>query len=136
MQDATQAYRKVATQISSPRELEAILLQRSASQLQAVRDNWNNNRDALQDALFNNRQLWLVFLTSVTRAENPLPVEIRQNVANLGLFVLNHTLTMMTDPRQEQLDSLISINREVAAGLLARSQQPTPETTPARPGAP
>jgi len=136
MQDATQAYRKVATQISSPRELEAILLQRSASQLQAVRDNWNNNRDALQDALFNNRQLWLVFLTSVTRAENPLPVEIRQNVANLGLFVLNHTLTMMTDPRQEQLDSLISINREVAAGLLARSQQPTPETTPARPGVP
>jgi len=90
----------------------------------------------LQDALFNNRQLWLVFLTSVTREENPLPIEIRQNVANLGLFVLNHTLTMMTDPRREQLDSLININREVAAGLLARPQQPSAEAVPSRPGGP
>jgi|SRR5215471_18056215 len=136
MQDATQAYRKVARQISSPREEEAILLQRAASQLQAVRDNWSNNRDGLQDALFNNRQLWLVFLTSVTRPENPLPAEIRQNVANLGLFVLNHTMTVMTDPRREQLDSLISINREVAAGLLARLQLPTAEPVPTQPSSP
>jgi len=27
----------------------------------------------------------------------------------------------MNDPRPEQLDSLISINREIAAGLLTRS---------------
>src|SRR6516164_11297675 len=104
MQDATQAYRKVAREISSPRDLEAILLHRAALQLQVVRDHWNGDRSDLDAALFNNRQLWLVFLASVTRPENQLPAEVRQNVANLGLFVLNHTLTLMADPSPEQLD--------------------------------
>ena len=49
-----------------------------------------------------------------------MPKAVRQNIANLGLFVMNHTVAVMSDPRPEQLDSLISINREVAAGLLSR----------------
>jgi flagellar protein FlaF len=47
--------------------------------------------------------------------------EIRQNVANLGLFVLKHTLTVIANPKPESLGSLININRELAAGLAARS---------------
>ena len=54
----------------------------------------------------------------MTDADNPLPTNVRQNVANLGLFVMNHTVTVLTDPRPEQLGSLININRELAAGLL------------------
>ena len=30
---------------------------------------------------------------------------------------MNQTLSMMSDPRREQLNSLININRELAAGL-------------------
>jgi hypothetical protein len=33
---------------------------------------------------------------------------------------MNQTVVVMSDPRPEQLDPLISINREIAAGLLAR----------------
>ena len=68
-----------------------------------------------------NRKLWTIFLTSVTSAENPLPVEIRQNVANLGLFVMKQTLSIMASPRPEPLGSLISINRELASGLTGRA---------------
>ena len=67
------------------------------------------------------RKLWTVFLSEMTDASNPMPKNVRQNVANIGLFVMNHTVTVMTDPRPIHLDSLISINREIAAGLLGRA---------------
>jgi flagellar protein FlaF len=57
----------------------------------------------------------------VTRPENPLPDLIRQNVANLGLFVMNQTISSTAEPRPEKLASLININRELAAGLLGRA---------------
>jgi flagellar protein FlaF len=84
-----------------------------------VQDGWEKTRPELDEALLYNRKLWTIFLTSVTDAENPLPAEVRQNVANLGLFVMNQTLSVMSDPQPDRLNSLISVNREVAAGLLA-----------------
>ena len=119
MQSAAQAYGNVARQTSSPRELEAHLLLQAASRLQAVHDAWDNEQ--LNAALLYNRKLWTIFLTTVTDASNPLPAEIRQNVANIGIFVMNHTLATLADPRPEQLNSLIRINRELAAGLMAKA---------------
>jgi len=120
MQNAALAYGTVAKQIANPRELEADLLLKAAARLQAIRDAWDRGRPDLDEALLYNRKLWSIFLTSVTSSEHPLPVAIRQNIANLGLFVMNQTVSMMTNPRREQLESLISINRELAAGLLGR----------------
>ena len=121
MQNAAQAYGAVARQIANPRELEADLLLKAASQLQAVYDGWDRKRSDLDLALRYNRKLWSIFLTSVSSPEHALPVAIRQNVANLGLFVMNQTITMMSNPKRESLGSLISINRELAAGLLGRA---------------
>jgi len=121
VQSAAQTYRNVARQISNPRELEAHLLLRFASQLQSIKDNWNDKKHGLESALFDNRQLWMVFLTSVTGEDNLLPPEIRQNIANLGLFVLNHTLSLIADPQPQRLAPLININRDIAAGLLGRA---------------
>jgi flagellar protein FlaF len=121
MQNAAQAYGAVARQIANPRELEADLLLRAASQLQAVYDRWDGKQLELDVALRYNRKLWSIFLSAVTSPEHALPTAIRQNVANLGLFVMNQTIAMMTEPRREHLDSLISINRELAAGLLGRA---------------
>lgn len=121
MQDAANIYRKIAIQTANPRELEADLLLKAASRLQAVHDSWDRRRPELDDALLYNRKLWSIFLTSVTSSDHPLPVAIRQNVANLGLFVMNQTVSMMTNPQREHLGSLININRELAAGLLGRA---------------
>jgi flagellar biosynthesis activator protein FlaF len=120
MHNAAKAYGTVAKQIVNPRELEADLLLKAASRLQAVHDAWEGPKPAVDDALLYNRKLWSIFLTSVTDVDHPLPVAIRQNVANLGLFVMNQTVSMMAKPRREQLGSLININRELAAGLLGR----------------
>jgi flagellar protein FlaF len=100
--------------------LEADLLLKAAARLQAVSDAWDADRDQIDEALLYNRKLWSIFLTSVTRQDNPLPQLVRQNVANLGLFVMNQTLSLMAEPRREKLAPLISINREIAAGLMGR----------------
>jgi flagellar protein FlaF len=121
MQSAAQAYSKVATQTCSQRELEADLLLRAASQLQAVANNWDDHtNDDRHNALRYNRRLWVILFSAVTSSDNPLPVETRQNVANLGLFVFNETVELTAKPDRAKLETLIDINRQVAAGLLGR----------------
>ena len=121
MLSATQTYKSVARKTGSPRELEATLLLQAAAQLQTVHDSWDDSRSQLGEALLFNRKLWSVFLSEMTDSNNPMPRNVRQNVANLGLFVMNHTVTVLKDPRPERLDSLIKINRELAAGLLGQA---------------
>ena len=121
MQRAAQVYDAVARQTANPRELEADLLLSAAARLQAIHDGWDAKRPELDAALVYNRKLWSIFVTSATNSECPLPAGVRQNVANLGLFVFNHTLAIMANPQPESLGSLININRELAAGLLGRA---------------
>ena len=116
-QHATQAYQTVAKRTGNPRDLEANLLAKSATHLQRIRENWDLADAELAGALKFNRKLWNVFLNSATNEENPLPTAIRQNIANLGLFVLSHTIKVEARPEPGRLDVLININREVAAGL-------------------
>jgi flagellar biosynthesis activator protein FlaF len=121
MQRGAQTYGKVANQTANQRELEATLLLKAASRLQAVHDGWERRQDELGDALLYNRRLWTIFMASVARDDNPLPPPIRQNVANLGLFVFRHTISLIADPRPEYLGCLVNINRQLAAGLQGRS---------------
>jgi flagellar protein FlaF len=118
-QQAAQAYQQVAKRTGNPRDLEANLLSRSAADLQRIRENWDEARDQLSTALTFNRRLWNVFINSATSNDNPLPQAVRQNVANLGIFVMKHTIKTEAKPEAKKLDVLIRINRELAAGLRA-----------------
>ena len=122
MHSAAKAYQTVATRTSSPRELEADLLLRAASRLQSVNDKNESEKAALSDALLYNRKLWQIFLVSVTGEDSTLPPELRQNVANLGLFVMNQTMNILADPKPGRINALININRELAAGLRGAAQ--------------
>ena len=122
MQQAANAYSKVAQATQSPRELEAALLMKAAIRLQAIRDDWAGRTADLEDALTYNRRLWTVLVTSATEASNPLPQPVKQNIANLGLFVFNHTITILENPAAERLGTLVNINREIAAGLRTTPQ--------------
>jgi flagellar biosynthesis activator protein FlaF len=117
MHSAAKAYSNTAIKTANGRELEADLLLKAASRLQAIHDAWDRNKADLAEALLYNRKLWAIFLSDVTGPNHPLPQEIRQNVANLGLFVMKQTLSASADPKPEQLDPLININRQLAAGL-------------------
>ncbi len=120
-QQATQAYQQTAKISASPIELEAQLLTKAASKLIHIQKNWVGSEKELYPALTYNRKLWSVFLSSVATEDNLLPKEIKENIANLGLFVLNHSMRVQTAPSAQKLDVLININREVAAGLRAKT---------------
>lgn len=117
MQNAASAYARVAQATQSPRELEANVLLKAATRLQAVKDEWQTRQNELDEALLYNRKLWTVLVTSVTREDNPLPKLIKQNITNLAVFIFNRTLELSSAPAPEKLSVLININREIAAGL-------------------
>ena len=127
---ALSAYNKVSKQTATPRQLESSLLAKSAANFQRIRDNWDNAQSDLESAMLFNRRLWTVFMTSVTRDDNPLPAQIRQNVANLGLFIMNRQLEVLREPEAHKLDALININRELAAGLRAAAAAERPAVEP------
>ena len=117
MQNAAQAYSATAKHTIQPREREASLLIKSAAQLQNIKDQWQENRESLHQALQYNRKLWSVFVSSVANPENPLPTPIKNNIASLGVFIFRHTVSVQARPAPEKLNVLIAINRDIAAGL-------------------
>jgi flagellar biosynthesis activator protein FlaF len=122
MQYAASAYARVAQATQSPRELEANVLLKAASRLQAVSDDWAGRRAELHDALTYNRKLWTILVTSATDAESGLPQPIKSNITSLGMFVFQRTIAIVTEPAPEKLAVLVNINRELAAGLRAQQR--------------
>jgi flagellar protein FlaF len=122
MHSAARLYKSVSEKIASPRATEADLLLQAAIRLQRVRDSWEpNNTGDLDEALRYNRMLWTIFISTVAKSENPLPQAIRQNIANLGIFVMKHTIAILAEPKPEKISPLIDINRNLAAGLAGNS---------------
>lgn len=124
MQKAHEAYASASRNApKDPREFEATILTRAAGQLQRIRDNWESETvSTLHDALTYNRRIWTVFAASAAENEHPLPREIKQNIANLAIFIFKRTseIEANREPEPRLLDTLIMINREIAAGLYSR----------------
>lgn len=121
MSDAAKAYARVATTTAAPREIEAQALLKAANQLQDAVNSADPLHERTKEALLFNRKLWSIFMTDAMRDENPQPLEIRQNIANIGLFVLTQTAALQLNPQLDQFKSLIEINRNLAAGLSGRA---------------
>jgi len=117
MSNAAQAYSRTSHATASPREIEAQALLKAARQLLDVQANWAGPDKAMHNALLFNRRLWSIFMSAVETNDNPQPLEIRQNIANLGVFVMKQTVEMQLNPDPSKLNSLIDINCNLAAGL-------------------
>ncbi|QQR34655.1 flagellar biosynthesis regulator FlaF [Devosia oryziradicis] len=119
-QQGAQAYQQTTKIVESARERESALLMKAAAGLQRVKDEWAIGTDQeLRAALTYNRKIWTIFMAAVTKDDSPLPTEVRQNVANLGMFIMNQTREILLDlnPQPQQLDVLVRLNRQIAAGL-------------------
>jgi len=64
-----------------------------------------------------NRKLWTILSTSATESDSPLPPDLQRNIALIAIFIFNRSLDMILEPKREDLDVLIEINRNIAAGL-------------------
>jgi flagellar protein FlaF len=117
---AAQAYARVATTSASPRDIEAQALLKAANKLQSIVANPEMERTEIFEALGFNRKLWSIFLSEALREDNPQPAAVRQNIANLGIFVLTQTMALQISPQRDHIKPLIEINRNIAAGLAGR----------------
>ena len=120
MSHAAQAYSRTSHATGTAREIEAQALLKAARQLRDVQTNWVGPDMNMHKALLFNLRLWSIFMGAVEDNGNPQPLEIRQNIANIGLFVLTRTIEMQLDPDPAKLKSLIDINCNIAAGLAGR----------------
>lgn len=107
------------------RELEAHVLLKSAKFLSDIQQNWDNiTPEILEETLKYNRQIWMMFYdTALENTEGDRPNDLRSNIVNLANFVFKRELEVIGAPSKEKLNILISINREIAAGLMANSNQ-------------
>jgi len=123
----TDPYRRAAGAYSrgncfhtDPRRLEGTVLLQAAQRLDELRRGWSPQSAAeLEPALLHNRKLWTIFATEMADDASALPVEVRNNVASLAIFVFKRSLELAMRPAAEPIAALVEINRAVAAGLLA-----------------
>src|SRR6195256_5387512 len=117
---AAQAYARVAMTTPSPRDIEAQALLKAANKLQDVVNNGEATFEQKSEALMFNRKLWTIFLSEAMRDTNPQPLDVRQKIANISVFVLSQTAALQMSPQFDHFRPLIEINRNIAAGLSGR----------------
>lgn len=110
-------------------ELESRALIRTAAALNNIKQNWEEKKGELDEALHKNRLLWVVLSSAIRDGQSPQPEEVRKNILNLALFVFKRTLDLMANPRPEGLDILITINMNIAKGL-GENLADNPEAAP------
>ncbi|GJE83332.1 MULTISPECIES: flagellar biosynthesis regulator FlaF [Methylorubrum] len=116
MQYAANAYAKVARVALSPREAEAAVLLKAAGRLQALGTGVEAG-PALNEALGFNQRVWTILASAATDPANPLPVEVRHGMAQLSAYVFHTIMDTMIEPTREKIESLVSLNNHIAAGL-------------------
>ncbi len=113
------AYENVNKASMSGREVEARVLTQGALKLKACQDHWDtDDLDAMMDeALRYNQRIWSIFQAELTREDNPLPRQLRENLLNLSIFIDKRIFEVMAFPDREKLTAIININNNIAAGL-------------------
>jgi flagellar protein FlaF len=112
-------YRNVQKTTMSDREIEASVLMKAASKLKYCQDNWDaaDRSEKLDEALKFNQLLWSIFQAELSKDDNPMPRQIRQDILSLSVFIDKRILETMAYPSPEKLTVIMNINNNIAAGL-------------------
>jgi flagellar protein FlaF len=93
------------------------LLLRSGARIQAIVDGTTTDPAEILDALNYNRRLWSILLAAVLEPDNALPREVRENFANLAIFVVSQTKSLELNPDVAKMPMLVRFCRDIAQGL-------------------
>lgn len=107
----------------SGRDIEAAALTRCAVLLDECLKNWDaqDRPESLTEALRINQIVWSILQSELVRDDNPLPVEIRENILTLSVFIDNRIIQILSNPEPDMLKIIIDINLNLAAGLRGSS---------------
>ncbi|CAO4163810.1 Flagellar biosynthesis regulator FlaF [Methylorubrum populi] len=110
------AYAKVARVALSPREAEAAVLLKAAGRLQSLGTEVAPG-PALNEALVFNQRVWTILASGATEPGSPLPIEVRNGMAQISAYVFQTILETMIEPTAQKIESLVTLNNHIAAGL-------------------
>lgn len=129
------AYQQPTRNGGSPRETEGRALLEAARRIADAQKTPADTTKILAAVRLNWR-LWTIFQAEISAPTCTLPVEVRQNMLSLCNFVDKRTVGILAEPKPELLDVLISVNRNIAAGLLTNTgiEPGEGEGDPAQPG--
>lgn len=121
------AYEKTRRETVSGREIEATVLEKAAVNLRKVQKNWKEGifSRELDEALKFNQKIWDIFQSDWQNPNSALPLEIRQNLLSLSVFIRKTSLEIMADPEPSKLRAIIQINENLAKGLRSPSEEET-----------
>ena len=135
---AADAYGNTAG-ITDQRSLEGKVLLKSARQLEELSKRLAAgeivSREDIGHVVEYNRKLWMVFVNETMNDAHPLPQEIKNNIASLGVFVFKRSTDILGDTTPEKINALIEINRNIAAGLMKQPKSTENKATEAPPTA-
>ncbi len=90
--------------------------------------NTKENMRFYNEAIRTNQRLWTIFQVALADAQNPLPQALKITLLNLSRYVDKTSFKAIGKYRPDLIDSLININRVLAAGL---AKQPEGDVQPA-----
>ncbi|MCE9508527.1 MAG: flagellar biosynthesis regulator FlaF [Alphaproteobacteria bacterium] len=135
---AATAYGTTAS-ATSTRALEGQVLLKAALKLEdlakRLRAGETVSRGEIGETLDYNQKLWQLFVDTMKDPKHLLPPEIKSNVMSLALFIFKRSHEILINTAPEKFQVLVSINRNIAAGLMKK--QPSLQSAPfvPKPGA-
>ncbi len=117
---AITGYERIGIEVTEGRALEARALTRCAIALTEAL----NSADlaTTEEAVTLNNRLWLFFYSEIESGRVSLPAEVATNIASLASYVVSVAQRAYSGERKV-LETLISINRNIAAGLMEAGGQ-------------
>jgi flagellar protein FlaF len=121
------AYRKTMKSVSTPREIERLLLSKycaALSQDQEAFDRADSKAEknailasSLRDVLYDNARLWRLFKADLSSEGNQLPAQLRARLISIAIFVERQTRAVLRG--EGRVKVLIDVNQSIIAGLAA-----------------
>ena len=105
------------------REIYKRALLNCASRLKDALEDGGKDMSLYQAAVRHNQHLWTLFQVALTDSSNALPPELKITLLRLSGYVDRVSFRIICEFVPQMLQSLIDINRTLAAGLAKKPQE-------------
>ncbi|HVJ56101.1 MAG TPA: flagellar biosynthesis regulator FlaF [Aliidongia sp.] len=113
----------MALENADPQQTLAWGLTTTARKMQEAR-RADATRDQVLEAVRLNWRLWTIIQAEQSDPDSPNPRNIREGLLNLANFIDKRSIALLANADKAELEVLININRNIAAGLLGTDLTP------------
>lgn len=112
---AKSAYAAAKAPTRTARNVEYEILGRITHRMIVASNKGPDGFKELVEAVSDNRKLWMLFTSDLSREGNKLPVELKQRLLHLGRFTREHSSKVLA--RKATVQPLVEINTAIMRGL-------------------